>query len=151
MSDYSQFLKKLQQLNADYDKVAQRVVNRAVNEGFDVTVTETPVGQYDRLVVFKTRNGETVKFERSFVPQGGTLQKGWEIKPTQRIVNGWQGGYFNNVEYGIYVNFGHRLVSKGRTVGYVPGRFFLEAGVNHVRRNMQDYFRNEIQTIRGDW
>lgn len=62
-----------------------------------------------------------------------------------------RGEYSNNVEYLLYVNFGHRLVIKGKTVGYIPGKFFLEAGVEHMKRNLDRYFASEIKNIRGNW
>lgn len=149
--NFDQFLKKLQDLNADVNEVGRRVVNRAVNEGLTTTTDATPTGEYEADVFFMTRSGKQVHFKRKFVPQGGTLKKGWNSTPAQKSGNSWKGEYSNDVEYGIYVNFGHRVVVDGKTVGYVPGKFFLEAGTNHARRNMQSYFRSEVKAIRGDW
>ncbi len=131
--DFEHFIKSLERLNADLDDVARRVVNRAVNEGMAVTIKATPPRKDSKRIF------------------SGTLKKGWIQNPAQRVLNGWEGGYSNNVEYGIYVNFGHRIVSKGKTIGYLPGQFFLEEGVNHARRNMEHYFRSEIKTIKGEW
>lgn len=40
-------------------------------------------------------------------------------------------GYFGYTkDYAPHVNYGHRLVRGGRTVGYVPGQNFLGANVN---------------------
>lgn len=124
--NFDQFLKKLQDLKVDVDEVGRRVVNRAVNEGMSVSQKSTPV---------KTGYGRSQ----------------WSNVSAQKANNGWKGEYSNNVEYLLYLNFGHRMVVKGKTVGYVPGKFFLGAGTNHARRNIQSYFRSEVKAIRGDW
>ena len=149
--NFEEFIKKLEYLEEDIQKVGQQVTNRAINEGIAVTIKATPKGEYSEDVFFMTRSGKQVHFKRKFVPQGGTLQGGWKLKPAQRTSTGWKGEFYNNVEYGLYVNFGHRVVVDGETVGYVPGRFFLEAGVEHMKRNLDRYFASEIKNIRGNW
>lgn len=130
--NFDEFIKKLEYLEEDIKKVGRQVVNRAINEGMAVTIKATPKNKNPRII-------------------GGTLQKGWMLKPAQKTSTGWKGEFYNNVEYGLYVNFGHRLVIKGKTVGYVPGKFFLEAGVEHMKRNLNRYFASEIKNIRGNW
>lgn len=130
--NFEEFIKKLKYLEEDIKNVGQQVTNRAINEGMAVTVKATPKNKNPRII-------------------GGTLQKGWMLKPAQKTSTGWKGEFYNNVEYGLYVNFGHRLVIKGKTVGYIPGKFFLEAGVEHMKRNLNRYFASEIKNIRGNW
>lgn len=131
-NNFEEFIKKLKYLEEDIKNVGQQVTNRAINEGMAVTVKATPKNKNPRII-------------------GGTLQKGWMLKPAQKTSTGWKGEFYNNVEYGLYVNFGHRVVVDGETVGYVPGRFFLEAGVEHMKRNLDRYFASEIKNIRGNW
>ncbi len=149
--NFDEFIKKLEYLEEDIKKVGRQVVNRAINEGMAVTIKATPKGEYSADVFFMTRSGKQVHFKRKFVPQGGTLQKGWISTPAIMTSTGWKGEYSNNVEYGFWVNFGHRVVVDGETVGYVPGQFFLEAGVEHMKRNLDRYFASEIKNIRGNW
>lgn len=124
--NFEEFIKKLEYLEEDIKNVGQQVTNRAINEGMAVSQKATPI---------KTGYGRTQ----------------WISISAQRTENGWRGEYSNNVEYLLYVNFGHRLVIKGKTVGYIPGKFFLEAGVEHMKRNLDQYFRAELQSIRGNW
>lgn len=130
--NFEEFIKKLKYLEEDIKNVGQQVTNRAINEGIAVTVKATPKNKNPRII-------------------GGTLQKGWMLKPAQKTSTGWKGEFYNNVEYGLYVNFGHRVVRNGVTVGYSPGFFFLEAGVEHMKRNLDRYFASEIKNIRGNW
>lgn len=130
--NFDEFIKKLKYLEEDIKNVGQQVTNRAINEGMAVTVKATPKNKNPRII-------------------GGTLQKGWMLKPAQKTSTGWKGEFYNNVEYGLYVNFGHRVVRNGVTVGYSPGFFFLEVGVEHMKQNLDRYFASEIKNIRGNW
>lgn len=162
--NFDQFLKKLQDLNADVDEVGRRVVNRAVNDGMAVSEKNTPVGDYyfykqlpggktkkTKEVFFMTTSGKQIHFKRKSVKQGGTLRKGWSLNPAKRMGSGWKGEYSNNVEYGLYVNFGHRIVVKGKTVGYVPGKFFLQEGTIYAMAHIDTYLHQELEKIRGNW
>ena len=151
--NFDSFIQKLKALDVDCDKAARNVVNRMVNEGMAETMKETPVGKYSPEVFFMTRSGKQVHFKTSFVQQGGTLRAGWKSRSARKQRNGYSGSYSNNVFYGLYVNYGHRLVRNGETIGYVPGFFMLEAGQKHVSRNYQQWMNTEIKNIKqkGGW
>lgn len=101
--NFDDFLRKLKELEADCEQAAKNVLNRAALEGMSETIKETPVDT-------------------------GYLRGQWEPHPAKRTSIGWESGYSNNVEYGLYVNYGHRVVRNGETVGYSTGFFMLEAG-----------------------
>lgn len=126
--NFDSFLQKLKDLDADCDKAARNVVNRMVNEGMAETMKETP-------------------------EHTGYLRENWKSRPARKRWNGYSGSYSNNVSYGLYVNYGHRLVRNGKTVGYVPGFFMLEAGQEHVSRNYLRWMDTEIKNIKqkGGW
>lgn len=126
--NFDSFMQKLKSLDADCDKAARNVVNRMVNEGMAETMKETPVDT-------------------------GYLRENWQSRPARKQGNGYSGSYSNNVFYGLYVNYGHRLVRNGKTIGYVPGFFMLEAGQEHVSRNYQHWMETEIKNIKqkGGW
>lgn len=149
--NFSHFIAALQKLEADLNDVTRRVTARATAEAYGVTVENTPVGEYSPEVHFFTRDGKEVRFTRKFTPQGGTLKSRWDMKPVKRTATGWSSGYSNNTEYALWVNDGHRIVVDGVTIGWVPGQFFLEKGLDHARRNMQQYFREELNRVRGKW
>ena len=119
----------------DTEDVAKNVVTKQANIGLRVTKKNTPVGVYRHK-------------------QGGTLRKGWKKNPTVRMQNGFMAQYFNNVEYGLYVNNGHRTVNKnGETVGYVQGVRMLEQGINEAERQTRHIFNEEIDKAKrkGGW
>lgn len=126
--NFDDFLRKLKALEADCERVARNVLNRAALEGMGETMKETPVDT-------------------------GYLRGQWEPHPAKRISSGWESGYSNNVEYGLYVNYGHRVVRNGKTVGYSTGFFMLEAGEEFAREHLKQYFDEEIANIKqgGGW
>lgn len=126
--NFDSFLQKLKALDTDCDKAVRNVVNRMVNEGMAETMKETPVDT-------------------------GYLRENWQSRSARKRGNGYSGSYSNNVFYGLYVNYGHRLVRNGKTIGYVPGFFMLEAGQEHVSRNYRQFMDTEIKNIKqkGGW
>lgn len=128
--DFSGFIKKLEDLQADVDSACKKVVNRAVNEGMARTIKDTPTNKSPYVI-------------------GGTLKKGWIQNKTKKSSDSWVGGYSNNVFYGIYVNYGHRKKDKsGKTIGYQPGKFFLESGITYAQGHIDSYFHEELEKIR---
>lgn len=126
--NFDDFLRKLRELEADCEQAAKNVLNRAALEGMGETIKETPVDT-------------------------GYLRGQWEPHPAKRTLVGWESGYSNNVEYGLYVNYGHRVVRNGKTVGYSTGFFMLEAGEKFAKEHMKQYFDEEIMNIKqgGGW
>lgn len=134
--NFDHFRKQLEMLGADLDASARRVVSQAADVGLIITKKNTPVGQY--------KDGR----------QGGTLRRGWLKKPVYKAGSAYVSGYFNNVEYALYVNNGHRIVTRdGKTVGYVKGVRMLEQGTDEARRQMEGIFQEEIARVKrkGGW
>lgn len=151
--DYKQFRAALEKLGADLDESAKRVVTGMRDVAHSVTVKNTPVGVYPDTVSFTTRSGERVTFKVSH-KQGGTFRRGWKWNRAKKVGKVWESGLFNNTEYGIFVNNGHRVVNKdGVTVGYVKGERMLEQGIDAARRQSEPLFRQEIARVKqkGGW
>ena len=150
--NFDEFIKKLESLQVDLNEACRRITNRAINEGMGEAKRRTPVGVYDKEVFFQTRTGQQVHFvAKGINRQGGHLRKMWNVKPAQKTKDGWRGEFTNNVEYGMYVNFGHRVVRNGQTIGYSPGKFFLEAGVQFMKNHMSDYFMDEVKRAKENF
>ena len=66
----------------------------------------------------------------------------------ERKGKGYFGGYSNNIEYGLYVNYGHRIVRNDITIGYSPGFFFLEAGVQQMQEQYRRIFEQKLKAIK---
>lgn len=151
--DYKQFRAALEKLGADLDESAKRVVTGMRDVARSVTVENTPTGDYPSEVSFVTRTGERVTFKAS-KKQGGTLKRAWKRSRAKKVGKTWETGLFNNTEYGIYVNNGHRVVNKdGVPVGYKKGKRMLEQGIDAARRQSESLFRQEIARVKqeGGW
>ena len=157
MSDNSEelkrFMDKLKQLQADTDDIAHKVVSRMADVGINVTKKNTPTGDYPSLVRFTTKDGKEVSFHVK-KKQGGYLRGMWRKTPPQKYGGSYVSGYYNNTDYGMYVNNGHRVVNKdGATVGYVKGKRMLEQGIVAARRQTENLWVSEIKKskIKGGW
>lgn len=129
-----QYRKELRAMLGDIKQIDRKVLTKSVNAGLKDVTKNTPVGKYP------AGSGKV----------GGTLRKGWHATPTSSVGNGVQKGLENNVYYGLYVNDGHRIVSKtGKTVGYVEGQHFLERANNVIERAMIQAFNEEIERVKA--
>ncbi|MDR2932888.1 MAG: HK97 gp10 family phage protein [Oscillospiraceae bacterium] len=150
--NFARFREQLLQAGGECDESARRVVSRMADVGLAETKKNTPVGVYDKEVIFVAKKPRLriVQFTTSFKKQGGTLRRGWLKSKTRKAGNSWVSGYENSVEYAIYVNNGHRVVNKDKiTVGYVKGVRMLEQGMNEARRQAESLFRLEIQRVKN--
>lgn len=73
----------------------------------------------------------------------GTLRRRWTAKVSQ------EGGSVvifitNNTHYGPAVNYGHRIVRGGKTVGKTRGVHMLENGLYYYKRNL---IQGDIQAM----
>jgi len=126
--NFAEYRKKLEQLGADLNESAARIVNEMADVGMRETVRNTPVDT-------------------------GHLRRMWFKLSARRVGNGTESQYFNMVYYGPYVNNGHRVVRNGITVGYVPGKRFLEQGINAAKEHSDEIFQREINRVKqkGGW
>jgi len=80
-------------------------------------------------------------FTRSQQP-GGTPVDTAQLRLSMRY-QGDQTGY--GVHYAPHVEYGHRLVRAGRTVGYVPGQYYLKRNVDTQRPIYKQDLLNKIR------
>ncbi|MED4888599.1 HK97 gp10 family phage protein [Lysinibacillus fusiformis] len=74
----------------------------------------------------------------------GDLRNNWKYHilkqgDTYKIV------IYNNVEYALFVEKGHRIVIAGRTVGFVDGQFMLELTEQEMERLAPRMWEREIE------
>lgn len=74
----------------------------------------------------------------------GDLRNNWKYHivkegDTYKIV------LYNQVEYALFVEKGHRIVIAGRTVGYVDGQFMLELTEQEMERIAPRMWEREIE------
>ncbi|MBE6070052.1 MAG: HK97 gp10 family phage protein [Clostridium lundense] len=99
--------RKMQQLEQiDIDKLCIDLSNELAQKLLRKVKKRTPVG------VYPANTGLT----------GGTLRRNWDVTRVQRQGYSYSIEVFNDTEYAIYVEFGHRTRNHN---GWVPGKFML--------------------------
>ena len=122
--NFTKFKKQLEKLNANLDDSARRMVNSMAYVGLEVTKKNTP-------------------------EITGWLRGNWIKNKTRKVGGSYTAGYSNNVEYGVYVNNGHRVVNKsGETLRWKNGKRMLEQGINEAKRQLYTLFQNEVARVK---
>lgn len=125
VSGFEQFKRHLEELRDNgIDELCRELAKELAARLLAKVIKRTPVGDY---------NSEKV---------GGTLRRGWHIKQESGSdgvnsikVNSYDCNYVvevvNNVEYAVYVEYGHRTVNH---TGWVNGQFMLTISVHEIEQ-----------------
>lgn len=70
------------------------------------------------------------KYKKVRVVIGGTLKRNWDVTTVKRQGYSYKIEVFNDTEYAIYVEFGHRTSNHS---GWVPGKFMLTISEKEVQ------------------
>lgn len=117
------YRKELKAMLGDISEIDSRILTQAVNEGLADAKRNTPVVT-------------------------GFMRKSWAVSPTKKTGNGAEKELYNTALYAPYVNYGHRIVNrKGKTVGWVPGKFILEKAINKVEKALARLFEREVERV----
>lgn len=149
---FKEFEKKLEKLSVEAkETVIKNTLNKTANYGLAVAKKNTPVGVYSNQVSFTTKDGKQVSFKVT-PKQGGTLRRGWKTSAIKKTSNNtYQKELFNNVEYALYVDQGHRIVEtidgKQVTKGWVNGRFMLDKAENAMLSQATNILSSELNKI----
>jgi len=84
-------------------------------------------------------------YTRSQKPGGtpvGDYKGGGQLRKSAKY-RGDEMGY--TVHYAPHVEYGHRLVRGGRTIGYVPGQYFLKKNVDAQRPIYKEDLRAKMR------
>ena len=73
----------------------------------------------------------------------GHLRRSWQTGPVEKERGHVSAKVFNLTNYGIHVEYGHRIIRNGEYVGYVPGQYFF--------RHSLDQFKPMFQKICSDF
>lgn len=80
----------------------------------------------------------------------GRLKAGWRYRVKRLGRHGRLAELRNDVPYLPYVEYGHRLVVKGKCVGFVKGQFFVKkARVKTTRKELPKAYRAMDGRIKG--
>lgn len=75
------------------------------------------------------------------------MRRSWKTTPAQKQGSATVKTLFNLANYAEFVNYGHRVVSQGKTVGYVKGKFMLEKAIGHIEKKLVENFRKEVERV----
>lgn len=105
----------------------QRIIDRNATELYNRTQSETPVSTE------RTRPGG---------PHGELRRSAFVRFGQMNATVGY------TKEYAPHVEFGHRVVTRGKTVGYVPGQRYLEGMVTAQRRTFQKDVKEALKNAK---
>lgn len=145
--DYKQFKdlqKRLEKLaKADLEKFCEETSKELAARLLGKVIPRTPVGQYP------ASSGKV----------GGTLRRGWtsgkdqnasayaKSLPVQKSGDGYTITIKNPVNYGSFVEYGHRTRGGG---GWVEGQFFLTKSEMEVERDLPKIIERKLLKYFGD-
>lgn len=111
------FLKDINNIQNNFREDLQKLIEKHGGILLRNTKMKTPVGQYN--------DGRT----------GGTLRRSWELEKGDLYVK-----LMNRVEYGIFVEWGHRTRG-GKT--YVEGVYMLKTSFEKTKKD----FENDLEKL----
>ena len=111
------FLKDINNIQNNFREDLQKLIEKHGGILLRNTKMKTPVGQYN--------DGRT----------GGTLRRSWELEKGDLYVK-----LMNRVEYGIFVEWGHRTRG-GKS--YVEGVYMLKTSFEKTKKN----FENDLEKL----
>ena len=118
------YRKELQAMLGDVAKIDAKVLNKAVLAGIRKIKISTPVDT-------------------------GHLQRSWHFTSPRSSSNGVESTIYNNVEYAMPVNYGHRVKNKeGKTVGFIKGKFMLEKAMAEVDKALVLEFEKAVKEVK---
>lgn len=140
--DLKRFQKELEKLERNADAFLQACARELAARLLGLVIKRTPVGEYP--------NGSGKK--------GGTLRRGWTggQSPSAKeyanslAVHHSGDAYLielvNPVEYGMYVEYGHRTPNHK---GWVTGRFMMSISVRELEKIAPQVLENKIKKYLG--
>lgn len=119
-SDFLKLQKALKEKIENQDNLIERCVNNAAARVIRATKRGTPV-------------------------RSGNLRINWKVEAAKKITNGYSAKVYNNTDYADYVEYGRRRIRKGKTVGWIDGKFMLTQGEDEVKRRMDRIVKKEVE------
>lgn len=118
------FSKDLENLIKDQDRILTEALNEVALRLYRLVVKDTPVDT-------------------------SWLQQGWYIGAVKKRGSEYYVELTNAVEYAEYIEYGHRLVVNGVTIGWVDGVFMMTINEEKVQRVMDKIIKRRIDKELG--
>ena len=137
--DWERLNNKLKRLEkVDLDKFCRDVSKELAARLLSHLIKRTPVAENT-----KTHKGGTLRRGWTGGVQGGASAYAAGCK-VRHVGDTYQILLMNPVEYGIYVNYGHRTVDHK---GWVPGKYFVELAVDEVEQGVERIIEKKLDII----
>jgi len=120
LKEFEQQLKQVTE--SDMQRFTEQLVAELAGIALAKIIERTPVGEYDQLVEFTTKDKKMVSFTPHTGKQGGTLRRNWTVGVVTRKGDLYEVEIVNNTDYASYVEYGHRTVNHA---GWVEGKFMM--------------------------
>lgn len=117
-----QYRKELEAMVKDIKEIDKKILDKSLNVGLREVKRITPV-------------------------KSGHMRENWFTNPVKESYDGVSKELFNIADYASYVNYGHRIVSNGKTKGFVKGRFILERAITKVDKAMVEEFKKAVEEV----
>lgn len=79
--------------------------------------------------------------------QEGDLRRGWEIGELKREGDDLIISVYNKEFYARFVEYGHKVVIKKKTVGYAPGFYMLTVSTKRIRRQIPRRLKKHFDKV----
>ena len=117
LKDYRNSLGKFKRVT---DEIFMEAVYEVAGRVFRATVKNTPVDT-------------------------GFLRESWNIDDVKKKENVYEIEISNDVEYASYVEYGHRIVRSGNTLGWKDGVFMLTISEKNLEKVMDRIFQRKFE------
>lgn len=148
--EFKEFQKKLEKLQrVELEEFCEACSKELAARLLAKVIKRTPVGNPDNWKSGKAPPGY----------QGGTLRRGWTAGKSQnakayvnrlnveKVGNDYKIEIINPVEYGIYVEYGHRTANHS---GWVPGQFFLTISEQELEGQAVNILNKKLMKFLGE-
>lgn len=119
MKGINEWLKKLERMEKELPEITERALNDEANE----IISEVKKKKYKNPT--------------------GTLKNAWGKETTgtsQRTI-------FNDTDYANHVEYGHRIVRLGKTVGHVRGKYTLYKAMKRSKKRFPKVLKTLIKNL----
>ncbi|WP_019124640.1 HK97 gp10 family phage protein [Peptoniphilus grossensis] len=79
----------------------------------------------------------------------GNLRLSWDISRAKKTSTGYQIEILNPTEYAPYVEYGHRIVAGGATIGWKEGVFMMTISEKEMEKTMDKIIQKHLDKYEG--
>ena len=120
---FKEYKQQLRELAEDLTDEEIVILRKSVNKGLAYAKENTPVDT-------------------------GFMKDSWYTLKAKRTSNGCEKPLNNSADYSMYVDVGHRVVTKsGETVGFVKGKYITDRTINVVQQSILAEYQKSIRRL----